>query len=191
MVTLRAKPPRETHPSYPSSGKVKGSSTWRCSSCHGWDYRGMDGVVARDLRAWMGREPVEVVAILRDSVHQYTPERIPEDAARELALFLTRGLIEPERHIDVSTGRSRGEAARGAPFFQTICAVCHGLDGRKLNFGTDREPAFIGTEATENPFEVLHKIRNGQPGQDMINLRTLSPEIAADILAYEQTLPVR
>ncbi|MBF0461021.1 MAG: cytochrome c [Magnetococcales bacterium] len=191
MTTLKIKKvPKENHPAYPASGHDKGADTWRCSKCHGWDYQGREGVVANNLRAWMGRETAEVVAVLRDAVHRYTPALIPDDAARDLALFITRGLIEPERLIDTGSGRSRGDAAQGAPFFQNICAVCHGLDGRKLNFGSDQEPSYIGTEAHENPFEVLHKIRNGQPGQDMVNLRVLPPETAADILAYEQTLPV-
>ncbi|MBF0295649.1 MAG: c-type cytochrome [Magnetococcales bacterium] len=191
MTTLKMKtPPKETHASYPSGGETKGSATWRCVACHGWDYKGTKGTVARDLRTWMGKDPQQVTAILRDPVHRYTPELLPDDAASDVALFLAKGLIEPEKYIDATSGRSRGDAARGAPYFQTICAACHGLDGRKLNFGSDKEPEYLGTEANENPFEVLHKIRNGQPGQEMISLRMLPPEVAADILAYEQTLPV-
>ncbi|MEO5334317.1 MAG: cytochrome c [Magnetococcus sp. YQC-5] len=191
MTTLKfKKPPKETHVSYPATGKDKGTATWRCAKCHGWDYQGKDGVVTKNLRTWMGKEVADVVAVLRNPTHGYTSALLPDEAARDLALFITRGLIEPEKYIDPANGHSRGDKTKGAPFYENICAVCHGMDGRKINFGSDKEPEYIGNEATENPFEVLHKIRNGQPGQDMINLRVLPPEVAADILAYEQTLPV-
>ncbi|MBF0438878.1 MAG: hypothetical protein HQL93_07120 [Magnetococcales bacterium] len=192
ITTLKIKtPPKENHASYPATGKDKGASTWRCAKCHGWDYQGKDGVVNKNLRTWMGKDVAEVVTILRSPTHNYTPALLPDDAARDVALFLTRGVIESEKYIDPANGRSRGDAAKGAPFYQTICGICHGMDGRKINFGSDKDPEFIANEATEHPFEVLHKIRSGQPGQEMINLRTLPPEVAADILAYIQTFPVR
>lgn len=192
MTTLKvAKPPKESHSAYPKSGPKKGSDTWRCVACHGWDYQGTGRVVSKNLRLWLGKEVGEVVAVLRNPVHQYSVALLPDDAAWDLALFMTRGLIEPERYVDPVNQRSRGDAAKGAPIFQTICWVCHGQDGRKINFNTEVQPEYLGNEATDNPLEVLHKIRNGQPGQDMVNLGAFPLEVAVDVLAYAQTLPVR
>jgi hypothetical protein len=36
--------PEGTHPSYPASAEQEGAVTWRCKECHGWDYKGVDGV---------------------------------------------------------------------------------------------------------------------------------------------------
>jgi len=34
------------HPLWPTSNTTQGADTWRCSSCHGWDYQGNQGVLA-------------------------------------------------------------------------------------------------------------------------------------------------
>ncbi len=39
--------PDGAHPAYLAAGKKKGSSTWRCKECHGWDYKGTDGAYAK------------------------------------------------------------------------------------------------------------------------------------------------
>jgi mono/diheme cytochrome c family protein len=75
--------------------------------------------------------------------------------------------------------------------FQTTCAACHGFDGRALDWGDADEPGHVGTEANANPWETLHKIRNGHPGVEMISLRAFDIGISADLLAYTRTLPVK
>ncbi len=40
-----------------------------------------------------------------------------------------------------------------------------------------------------NPWEVMHKILNGQPAENMPGLRALDPQITEDILAYIVSLP--
>lgn len=40
-----------------------------------------------------------------------------------------------------------------------------------------------------NPWEVLHKILNGQPAEQMPALRTLDRQIAVDLMAHLATLP--
>ena len=46
-AVIKAKGPNETHPAWPASNtKKKGATTWRCKSCHGWDYQGKDGAYA-------------------------------------------------------------------------------------------------------------------------------------------------
>ena len=194
-VVLNRKPPKETHPSYPATGSAKGSATWRCKECHGWDYRGTEGRYAtgqhatgiRGIQAWRGREPAEVVALLRGAAHGYTPEMIPDAEARALGLFVSQGQLDQAQLVDAQ-GKARGEARRGMPFFQTICAFCHGLNGRKINFGTEQAPEYLGDAAQDNPWEVLHKMRNGQPGKEMVSLRMLPEAELAHILAFVQAL---
>ncbi len=190
-------PPDATHPLYPAEGKKKGADTWRCKECHGWDYRGRDGAYAsgshytgiKGLREMSGAPPSEIAAVIRGEAHGYTPAMIPERALSSLALFVSRGQLDMTRHIDYATKVARGNAERGARFYQTICAVCHGHNGKQINFKAPDGVEYIGTVASANPQETLHKIQNGQPGVPMVSLGALSTQDLVDILAYTQTLP--
>ena len=65
-----------------------------------------------------------------------------------------------------------------------FAAACHGLDGK----AEDEAPP-LGKLSNKNPWETMHKILNGQPGEEMPALRALDKQITVDILAYLQTLP--
>ena len=191
--------PKGTHPAYPKAGKVAGPGTFRCKECHGWDYRGRDGVYRSGshysgiagIRRMVGAEPAAIAKMLRTAPHNYTPAMIGDAALARLALFVSLGQHDTRQWIDERSRKARGNLARGKGIFQTTCAACHGFDGRLLNWGSDKEPEFVGTAATKFPEEVLHKIRNGHPGANMINLRMFSLRDAASVLAYAQTLPVK
>jgi thiosulfate dehydrogenase len=101
--------------------------------------------------------PVDkIVSIIRDNTYRYSKEMLPDGAARHLALFISRGQVDMPQYIDYAT-----KTARGARFYQVICAVCHGFDGKKMNFKTADNPEYIGTVAQKNPQETLHKTLNG------------------------------
>jgi len=123
-------------------------------------------------------------------LHGYTEEMIGDDGMERIAAFVSRGQVDMSRYFDLQTGRLlAGDSERGRMVFQTICAACHGFDGRLLDFGSGNEHAYIGTEATANPTEVFHRILSGFPGREMINLRAFGPDLAIDVLSYEATLP--
>ena len=48
---------------------------------------------------------------------------------------------------------------------------------------------YLGTVAAENPAELLHKIRHGNPGDVMPAYLVFGMDIITDIAAYAQTLP--
>lgn len=189
--------PEQSHPAYPAAGKQKGASTWRCKECHGWDYKGADGAYSKGshfsgIKGVMGAAgvtPEKLHEIIMNKTHAFTEDMMPHSAMEKLALFLSNGLIDMDRYIDRATKVARGNVQRGAAFYQTICAVCHGFDGRAMNFRDEAKPEFIGTVAKENPWETLHKIRFGQPGVGMVSLEVLGIDDLVDILAYTQTLP--
>lgn len=197
MSVMEATPPEATHPAYPAAGKQKGGGTWRCKECHGWDYKGADGAYSKGshftgikgVMGTFGVAPEKLHEIIMNKTHAFTVQMMPHAAMEKLALFLSAGLIDMDRHIDRETKVARGNAQRGAAFFQTICAVCHGFDGKAMNFKDDAHPEYIGTVANENPWETLHKIRFGQPGVGMVSLEVLGTDDLVDILAYSQTLP--
>lgn len=196
-AVLGVSPPTDTHPAYPASGQKKGSSTWRCKECHGWDYEGAQGGYGKDshytgiqgIRAMSGADPDKIAAIVRDDTHRYTPDLLSNAALHRLAFFVSRGQVNMDELIDRKTSRVRGDAKRGGGLFETLCASCHGLDGRQINFKTPEGPEYIGTVATKNPWELLHKLRNGQPGASMPAHLALDLQYPLDVAAYAQTLP--
>ncbi|VAW91182.1 hypothetical protein MNBD_GAMMA22-2663 [hydrothermal vent metagenome] len=197
---LNVTAPDKTHPSYPSAGKKQGATTWRCKECHGWDYNGRDGAYksgshfsgVKGIRNTSGKAVNIIKKIIRNKTHGYSKTMINDDGLDNLALFVSRGQLDMSKYIDVNSKKVKGSVQRGAQFFQTICAVCHGYDGKKINFHESRKiPEYVGTVANKNPWEVLHKIRNGQPNAAMISLRTLNTQDQVDIVAFTRTLPTR
>ncbi len=196
--TLDADKPKATHPAWPASNtKKKGATTWRCKSCHGWDYRGADGKYASGsyktgiagVMPSKGKSVDAVAAAIRGGPHGFTKKMIDDEQMGYLAAFVSRGLDDMNMYIDAKSGDVKGDPKKGASIFQTNCAACHGFQGQALNWGDDKEPGFVGTEANANPWEVLHKIRNGHPGVEMISLRAFDIQVAVDVLAYTKTLP--
>ncbi|MBF0590338.1 MAG: c-type cytochrome, partial [Magnetococcales bacterium] len=189
-----------SHPLYPKEGAKRGLTTWRCKECHGWDYRGADGAYGtgshatgiKGVRHMVGKDPAQVIAIIRNKLHRYNEKMIDPETAEALAMFITKGQVDMTRHINDDTKKIRGNPKRGEPSFQAVCAICHGMDGRKINFKTVDRPEFLGTVTRHNPWEAFHKIRNGHPGKDMVSMRAIPIQAQVDILAYiRANLPER
>jgi mono/diheme cytochrome c family protein len=189
-VPTKAPTPDATHPAYPATSKKSGKNTWRCKECHGWDYIGADGRYSKGshfsgikgVSGAAGTDPADIAALLRGDLHGYTTDMIPDAAMAELALFVSRGQVDPRPYM-AADGSSNGDVAAGKVYYEGVCAGCHGLDGRKIK-DADSLGAVSG-----NTQEMMHKVLNGQPGEAMPALRVLDAQVAADIVAYVQTLP--
>jgi cytochrome c553 len=198
-AVIDAEEPKGTHPAYGTEGKKKGASTWRCKECHGWDYKGKDGVYGsgshysgiKGITGKAGADPNEIAKIIRGAPHNFTAEMLPDKSLEKLALFVSKGQIDMDKYIDRETKKAKGDAGRGARFYQTMCANCHGFDGKTINFKDEKKPEYIGTIAQANPWEALHKTRHGQPGQVMPALIALEVQDMVDIVAFAQTLPAK
>lgn len=191
--------PKGTHPSYPEAGAKSGNTTWRCKECHGWDYQGKDGVYSQGshysgivgINGAVGRPVEQIAALLRDDTHLYTTDMINNEQMGRIAAFVSRGQVDMSQYIDLSTREIiAGDINAGRGIFQTICAACHGFDGRLIDWGSGDENAYVGTESLAAPDEVLHKILSSHPGAAMVNLRAFGVSHAANVLAYAATLPV-
>jgi len=195
-AALGKEAPKETHPAYPKAGKQKGATTWRCKECHGWDYKGASGVYGKGgrytgitgIRNMTYASEQAIVATLTDKTHRLG-KLIPEKDLQALAHFVAHGQIDVDIYIDRATKKVKGDPARGERIYQTTCSRCHGSDGKQINFRTPENPEYIGTVASENPWETLHKIRMGQPGVPMISMLAFDAQDHVSILAYAQTLP--
>lgn len=197
MNTMDTDGPGTTHPSWPSSNtKHDGDSTWRCKSCHGWDYKGKDGQYKSGsyktgIIGVMGAStmhPNDIHKVLMDDTHQYTHDMITAEAMLRLSTALAIGLYDTDDYINAD-GRVKGDLRHGREIFQNICASCHGYDGTALDWGDEDSPAYIGTEANANPWEVIAKIRHGHPGVEMVSLIAFPMTDIASVLKYVRTLP--
>lgn len=193
--------PEGTNPAYPTDVNAErtGEGTWRCKECHGWDYQGAEGIYRQGshytgipgILGAQGRPVEEIAAILRDANHPYTTEMITDEEMLRVAAFVSRGTVDMRAFIDYETRTvNAGDVDRGRNIFQTVCAACHGFDGRMMNWGTAEEPGYVGTEAASLPDEVFNKLYNAHPGVAMVNLRAFPLSDAIAVLAYAATLPV-
>jgi cytochrome c553 len=186
----KAEKPADTHPAYPGKN-YKGDATWRCKECHGWDLMGPEGGYAKGkhhtgikgLRAAAGKQPSAIVAVLRDKTHGYSAAMLTDADAMDLANFVAKGQVDMTRYVEYPSLKSKGNAVQGKAYFETICAGCHGTDGKKI---VDADPL---SAVASNGAEMMMKVLNGQPKEAMPALRALDHQVAADIVAHLQTLP--
>lgn len=182
------------HPAYPPKAYYASAApeTWRCKECHGWDYKGNEGQYAsgkhatgiKGLRALVGTEPEKIVTTLQSSSHLFGAVLKHRDL-QDLANFVSQGQIDMDVLIDPRTGLSRGDANRGAAHYRSMCAGCHGLEGR---FVAKRH---LGRISREDPWHAAHNMLNGHPDDTMPALREIDPKVISDILAHMQTLQER
>ena len=184
--------PTGIYESYPSTGKQTGSNTWRCKTCHGWDYKGREGVYEtgddytgiKGVYSVKDKSAAEIYeAILLKGVS------LSDQDIWDLTKFLREGQIDMNKYIIFSGSQSKsatGNVDNGRILYESTgrCIECHGADGNK------KSDVAVGRDARDNPWEILHKIRFGQPGTQMPsavkNGLTLQEQI--DILTYAQTL---
>ncbi|NOY25337.1 MAG: hypothetical protein GXP62_05640 [Oligoflexia bacterium] len=223
--------PTDTNPMYTdttwSAGTKTGADTWRCKECHGWDYKGVDGRYGSGshytgIKGIFDAQDKSIdslydaiysgkfsdaggTATVTDSNHAFGDKGLlSETDALGLVRFVKEGLVDDNDYIDGYTTRSLGSSAAGQGAFDGNCYECHQPDGTGKNFEEDDElPAveYIGTVARDNPWEIFHKIRYGQPGSDdhledgvpdhMPNSLDVGYTVddAANILAWAQKLP--
>lgn len=180
-----------------------GAETWRCKECHGWDYKGKDGVYgsgshqtgfpgifadsalsAEELTAWLDGT--------KNPDHNFSSYMTANDFAR-LVAFIQKDLVDKSAFINADKTIVGGDAAHGKQLYDGVCKSCHGEDGKALNFGDEGSPEYFGTIAVDNPWEFFNKATVGQPGEAMPagwNLGWTLQDII-DLMTYAQTLPTK
>jgi thiosulfate dehydrogenase len=177
--------PKESHLLYPKAANYadKPGTNWRCKECHGWDGKGADGAYAtgkhhsgiKGIIGMHGGDPAAVVALLKAPAHGF--EGLLSDAdLTDLGNFVVAGKYGYEAYV--SEGKIVGDAERGGQVYRTVCAGCHGAEG-KLPKDMDPLGSLVGS-----PWELMHKILNGQPKEVMPALRAFDHQAAADVIAY-------
>lgn len=188
------KPPSELYPDYPKEMDVTPSETWRCVSCHGWDYSGADGHLGQrvssplfvSLRNSVGKPAQEITKVLKSGRHREIVEVLGPKQVEALSVFISVGLHDIREVL--SDGQATGSSERGKDIFEGACVSCHQKDGKAYIQGEPGDKPALGWVATNRPAQALHKIRNGVPGADMLSLRFLPQSRVTDLLTYLQTL---
>ena len=90
------------------------------------------GALAREILALKAANGWEALDLwcLPAKLHN-TPDMIPDAAMAELALFVSKGQVDPRPYM-TADGKSNGDVAAGKIYYQGVCAGCHGLDGKKV-----------------------------------------------------------
>jgi len=160
--------------------------TWRCSSCHGWDYLGVSGVYGdTNSSFYTGINGVvpeinqineqEIWTFIRDGSvtdgnnvtagHDFI-NQLTEDEIYALTKFIVtiRGENNNQSSpLSVVNNKAevRGDQSLGAKLYNIgitdSCISCHGISGNDV---TDVN---IRQAATNDPAKALHKIRYGAP----------------------------
>lgn len=191
--------------------------TWRCKTCHGWDYAGRDGAYKSGSSSYTGFPGV----LAAKEANAATPENIfcaikvgtatsgaehafggqlGDDAhAWNLTKFIldVNGVINTSQYIAANKGIFNSNVDDGAAAYTSArCANCHGSLGELYA----DDGAGLGFLAMDNPWEVLHKIRFGDPdvvdGLNMVayqsefnSTRGLSVAQIASLIAWAQGVP--
>jgi thiosulfate dehydrogenase len=186
-----------------TTNKRTGADTYRCKECHGWDYKGKGGAYGKGshLTGFVGVQgagmsKAQLVEVLKGSTdyrHDFS-KVLSDKSLSDLAAFLSEGLLNETLYIDYATKKPIGAVAtRGKTRYDAACASCHGADGKRLNFASATAPEYVGTIASDNPWEFTHKVRLGQPGKTMPSsiVDGWTTQDVMDVLAYAQTLPAK
>ena len=180
-----------------------GGDTWRCSECHGWDYRGAQGEYQAgshytgfpDLYTLVQDLQVEdIVSHLKgnlDPAHDFSAY-LDDTSLTQVSDFLKLGVIDNSTYINpISLRVIEADSTHGQSLYQSTCQKCHGEDGRKIVFRSEGINEYLGSIANRDPFRFLHRTRFGVAGTDMPVGMSLGweAEDGRDVLAFAQTLP--
>jgi thiosulfate dehydrogenase len=202
-----------------------GLGTWRCKECHGWDYKGADGVYAAGshftgfpgvigARNDVGATESFLLNFLKNgytvsgvTYHNFMPYMTEADLI-QLVSFIKEGVLDTDRYIStIPAGAGKGDLDNGRFLYifsitdvnSTLgCSRCHALNGKGIDFDSDPiAEEFLKDLALGNPWEVLHKIRFGEPHSIGIPNLEMPSALrngftnvdAADIMTYSQNLP--
>ena len=186
--------PEGRNPDYPADIEALPVDTWRCVSCHGWDYSGADGHLGElgksasfvSLRPASGRDPAAIQLSLLSSTHAKYVDNLGKSEISALAEFISVGQVNMRKLI--SNGRPIGHASAGKDIFEGACISCHQADGKAYIEGEQGDRPALGWVAQNRPAQALHKIINGVPSADMLSLRFLPEQSLSNLLAYLHSL---
>ncbi|MBL6988276.1 MAG: cytochrome c [Bacteriovoracaceae bacterium] len=172
---LKGKKFSQSHQSYPKEGNKKGTSTFKCQECHGWDYLGNKGMYAKGphytgikgIYEMKSKSKKDLLDILKNSKtgHDFSKWLSSEDL-ENLIKFIQVGMMDVSLALD-DNGQAKGSKLKGQLLIGK-CLGCHGSSGKRYDLDRSK-PGKQGLKdiAKANPQETLHKISWGHPQTGM------------------------
>src|SRR3990172_4673871 len=132
-----ASEPKGDHPLWATqtTNTRKGTDTWRCKECHGWDYGGKDGAYGTGSHktgfvgvsiAASKKSVAELVGILKGSSnpgHDFS-QMLDAASINNLASFLKEGLVDLSQYIDFASKKpKRADASHGKLLYDASCSA--------------------------------------------------------------------
>jgi len=198
-LRVRANLLGNTNPMWTEIGRKSevGPVTWRCVSCHGWDYLGSEaetegGIAVPGLIGARSMDQEELTKWLDGTMnpkHDFS-EYLPNAAKRDLLEFLQHGVMNFSSYIRSGVFKIGNISSNGETLYKESCRDCHGSDGSRINFGTADNPIFLGNIA-EEPWRVVHLIRFGHfhIGNTSSEELGWSFQDIIDVVIYTRALP--
>jgi cytochrome c oxidase cbb3-type subunit 3/ubiquinol-cytochrome c reductase cytochrome c subunit len=180
----------------PLAEKGRGLYVHYCATCHGPNATGYAADNAPSLRTTTFLESA-TDAFLREGILRGRPGTAmggygrayggplgPEDADAIIA-FIRLGGPKPVA-LPAVTGRPPGDAKRGKPTYDGICARCHGTPTQRVSAVHLANLTFLSTAS--DAF-LRHAIENGRPPTSMVPWKgALPPPMIDDVVAYLRSL---
>lgn len=203
---LQVEPPSANMPIWErqTTNTRSGPDTWRCSECHGWDYKGSEGIYGSGSHATgfpnvmklaVGMTEAELVDHLKgskDVSHDFS-KYLKDADLEKLAKFLKEGVQDSSGSIDAITLKvSSGNPENGKKLYELNCSKCHGTDGKLIVFRAEGLNEYLGSIANRDPYRFMHRTRFGvSAAKDMPVGKELGWKAtdSVDVLAYAQSLP--
>jgi len=180
--TVNGEPePTGDHPLYPPIGTRTGSTTFRCKECHGWDYKGVDGAYGPGSSHFTGipgvfgttMSALELFDLIKNppgttpNGHDFGNIGLSDNDVQDLVDLLQLELIDTDLFISPNAAFMGDEVQGEVDYLNDgQCTNCHGVNGDAIDFEPP-DGVYVGTIASENPWEFIHKVRFGQPGTGM------------------------
>jgi len=165
-----------------SPSDAKGADTWRCSTCHGWDYNGgvdgenAGGNVVLPVTGFKGvldmalndgaAAPEKIFCAIKSGTdatsgkHNFSAQLSDNDVLDLTKFIAQEGVVDTLQYIAPNAGTLGKPDLGGKAYTAQSCGStkgCHGPLGDKQPNGSD----MLGEMAATNPWEFLHKVRFG------------------------------
>lgn len=165
---------------------------FRCKNCHGWDYKGNEGIYGPDYQNKPYAASVNLIQLKKDDnlslkkimdsvlnghgigMPVYS-EFLNEKQAKLIAEFLVTNAHDSSYYFDLKTNKTNKyeltlvnleNKEKASVNYTKHCESCHGKNGAKFLLH-DGEYT-LGSHSRQKAYEDHHKIQNGSPGSDMM-----------------------
>jgi cbb3-type cytochrome c oxidase subunit III len=180
-----------THDAQLSISEGKALFKRNCTICHGSDGEGDTGPALNDKTFLDTTEDGTLFSVISSGIpgtempawNQSHGGPLTDENVRQLVAFLRSW---QSTAVDRRSQPKPGDPNNGAQIYASVCAICHGDDGK----GNDNGPALNDAEKLKQFDDAWYRdtINDGRPAQGMPTWGTvLSPQQVADLIAFINT----